>query len=179
MLQISSMSKTLEIFFDNPSSKHYLADISRNIKIAHTSVKNNLKELVKLKIILEEKEKKGTRIFPVYKANFDSNLFKNYKFVNNISSIMDSGLINHIQDKIMPKCIVLFGSYSRGEDFEGSDIDLFVESKEEKLDLKLFEKKLHRKIELHFKEDFNSYPKELKNNIINGIKLKGYLEVCK
>ena len=75
-----------------------------------------------------------------------------------------------------PKSIVLFGSYQRGEDIENSDIDLFIESKKEKLDINIFEKKLKRKIELHFKEDFTSYPKELKNNIINGIVLSGFLE---
>ena len=39
-----------------------------------------------------------------------------------------------------------------------------------------FEKKLGRKIELHFNDTFNSYSKELKNNIINGMVLGGFLE---
>ena len=76
----------------------------------------------------------------------------------------------------MPKSIVLFGSYQKGEDSENSDIDLFVECDKEELDVKIFEKKLGRKIELHFKKDFTLYPKELKNNIINGIVLSGFLE---
>ena len=38
------------------------------------------------------------------------------------------------------------------------------------------EEKLNRKIELHFNERFASYPKELKNNIINGVVLMGFLE---
>ena len=74
----------------------------------------------------------------------------------------------------MPKSIILFGSYSKGEDTETSDIDLFVECKSEELNLKIFEKRLERKIELHFKERFTLYPKELKNNIINGIVLHGF-----
>ena len=59
---------------------------------------------------------------------------------------------------------------------EGSDIDLFVECRKEEINLKRFEKKLGRKIELHFNENFLSYPKELKNNIINGMVLSGFLE---
>ena len=76
----------------------------------------------------------------------------------------------------MPKTIVLFGSYRRGEDVEESDIDIFLECKKENVNVERFEKKLGRKIQLHFQENFNAYPKELKNNIINGIVLSGFLE---
>jgi len=76
----------------------------------------------------------------------------------------------------MPKVIILFGSYQRGEDIEESDIDIFVEGKKEELNLDKFKKQLKRNIQLHFQEDFKKYPKELKNNIVNGIMLDGYLE---
>ena len=176
MLQKSSMLRTAGIFFINPTKEHYLMDISRNIGLAHTSIKKNLKDLVKLGIIIEHSEKKGGRLFPVYKSNLDSKLFKRYKLIHNLSSILESGLIDFIEEKLMPKSIVLFGSYSRGEDIENSDVDLFVECKNEELNLKIFEKKLGRKIELHFNEKFTMYPKELKNNIINGVVLNGFLE---
>ena|SRR3989344_1054671 len=176
MLQKSSMFRTAEFFFVNPSKEHYLMDISRNIGLAHTSIKKNLKDLVKLGIINEHTEKKGGRLFPVYKANLDNKLFKRYKLIHNLSFILESGLVDFIEEKLMPKSIVLFGSYSRGEDIETSDIDLFVECKNEELNLKIFEKKLGRKIELHFNEKFTLYQKELKNNIINGIILSGFLE---
>ena len=151
-------------------------DISRNVRLAHTSIKKNLNDLVKLGIISERREKKGGRIFPIYQANFNNKLFKRYKIIHNISSILESDLVDFIEKKLMPKCIVLFGNYSRGEDTETSDIDLFVECKKEEVNLEIFKKKLGRKIELHFKENFISYPKELKNNIINGIVLSGFLE---
>jgi predicted nucleotidyltransferase len=176
MLQKSSMFRTAEFFFVNPSKEHYLMDISRNIGLAHTSIKKNLKDLVKLGIINEHDEKKGERLFPVYHANLSNKLFKKYKLIHNLSFILESGLIDFIEEKLMPKSIVLFGSYSRGEDTETSDVDLFVECKKEELNLKLFEKKMERKIELHFKENFVLYPDELKNNIINGIVLSGFLE---
>ena len=43
-------------------------------------------------------------------------------------------------------------------------------------DLERFEKSLNRKISLHFSDNFNKLPKELRNNIINGVRLAGYLE---
>ena len=176
MLQKSSMLRTVELFFVNPTKEHYLMDISRNIGLAHTSIKKNLKELAVLGMISEYSEKKGKRLFPFYRANVDNKLFKRYKFIHNLSALLESGLIDFIEEKVAPKSLVLFGSYSRGEDTETSDVDLFVECKKEVLPLKTFEKKLGRKIELHFREHFVSYPPELKNNIMNGIVLSGFLE---
>ena len=176
MLQKSSIMMTAEIFFVNPTKKNYLMEISRKIGLAHTSVKKNLDELVKLGIVVEFVEKKGRRKFPLYKANTDNGLFKEYKMIYNLSSLLESGVIRFIEEKLMPKSIILFGSYQRGEDAENSDIDIFVECKEKKLNLDKFERKLNRNIQLHFKENFNLYPKELKNNIINGIVVGGFLE---
>src|SRR3989338_379810 len=176
MLQKSSIGRTAEVFFINPIKENYLMDISRSVGLAHTSVKKNLDKLLKLGLIIEYVEKKGERKFPLYKANLDNKIFKKYKIIYNISSILESKLIESIEEKLMPRSIVLFGSYLRGEDIEKSDIDIFIECKKEELDISLFEKKLGRKIELHFNDNFNSYSKELKNNITNGMVLSGFLE---
>ena len=179
MLQKSSMLRTLELFFVSPNKAHYLMGMSREIKLAHTSLKKNVKVLLKNGLIMELKEKRGGRVFPVYKARSDDKNFRRQKISYNISALFESGVVDFIQEKLMPKSIVLFGSYARGEDTEQSDIDLFVECNEEELKLEKFEKKLGRTIEIHFKEHFNTYPNELKNNIINGVVVSGFLEGCK
>lgn len=176
MLQKSSMYTTLEPFLKEPTKEHYLIDISREIKLAHTSVNNNLKKLVSLDLIKKRIERKGSRKFPVYFVNRDNKQFILLKKFYNLDSLYDTGLIDFLEEKITPRCVVLFGSYSRGEDTETSDIDLFIESKTKDLDIVQFERKLKRKIELHFNENFKTYPKELKNNILNGIILSGFLE---
>lgn len=176
MLQKSSIWKTLEIFCQFPTKEHYLMDISRNINVAHTSVKRNLRALVKQGIVTTSTRKQGRRNFPIFKANVNNPTFKKYKQLYNLMALMESGLIEFIEKQRMPNAIVLFGSYARGEDVEESDIDLFVECKERPLDVHKFEIALHRKVQLHMKESFISYPLELKNNIINGIVLHGYLE---
>ncbi|MBI2575273.1 nucleotidyltransferase domain-containing protein [Candidatus Woesearchaeota archaeon] len=122
------------------------------------------------------KEQKGRRKFPIYKATFDNKDFRMYKRMRNIAAILESGMVRFMEERLSPKAIVLFGSYQRGEDIEGSDVDIFVECKKEGLDLRRFEKQIGRKIELHFSDNFASYPKELKNNIMNGIVLSGFLE---
>ncbi len=176
MLQKSSMQRTLEIFYREPTKTHHLMNISKDTKIAHTSIKKNLKELTKQSIINELIEKKGSRKFPYYEANLENTEFKRLKMLYNLSLIFESGIIEFIDDELAPKTIILFGSFRRGEDTEDSDIDLFIECKREIFDLSLYEKKIGRKIELHFNEDFASYSKELKNNILNGIVLIGFLE---
>ena len=142
-------------------------------QILHTP---QLKQLLRNKLIIEKITIKGNRKFPIYFANIDEKKYKNYKITYNIQSIIEIELIKKIQDKLMPKSIVLFGSYCRGEDIENSDIDLFIECKKDKINLEKFEKKLNRKIQLHFNENFNNFPKELKNNITNGFTLSGFLK---
>lgn len=175
MLQKCSLFKVAKVFFNEPTKEHYLIEISKKSNLAHTSVKQHLLTLKNLSIIKESTEIKGTRKYPLYKANIDNKEYKFYKKIHNLNQIKE--LINYLKDKLMPNTVVLFGSYSRGEDIEKSDVDLFVECKEETINLKKFEKELNRKIQLHFKKDFKKYPKELKNNIANGIILNGYLEV--
>ncbi len=176
MLQKSSMEQTVAFFFTYPTKGHSLMEISAAIGIAHTSVKQNLMALLKEGFIIETIEKKGKRKFPLYNAERNAKKFQQQKMIHNLSILLDSLLIDFLEDKLAPKAIVLFGSYRGGEDIETSDIDIFVECKQEDIDLKQFEKKLKRRIEPHFNEDFSSYPKELKNNIINGIVLRGFLE---
>ena len=89
----------------------------------------------------------------------------------------DCGLVKFLSDNLMPQSIILFGSYVRGEDITESDIDIFVESATRNIDISKFEKKLNKKIQLHFKKNINTLPLELKNNIINGIKLYGRIEL--
>ena len=61
----------------------------------------------------------------MYKANFNSLEFKKQKKIFNYQAIIESGLIEFLEDELMPKSIVLFGSFQKGDDVEDSDIDLF------------------------------------------------------
>ena len=176
MLQKCSIIKVAIVFFNEPTKQHYLKEISKKANIAHTSVITHLTELKKQKIIIETREKKGKRTFPFYTANIDSDDYKTYKKLINQIQLEESNLINFLKDTCMPKTIIVFGSYQKGEDTETSDIDIFLECKKKELQLNTYETKLKRKIQLHFKDNFKEYPGELQNNIINGTVLRGYLE---
>ncbi len=176
MLQKCSILRVAGVFFQEPTREHGLLEISRNTGIAHTSVKKHLETLKKMKIISEHSEKKGSRLYPMYKAEQTNVAFRDHKKIYNLAELIKSGLIKSLKDKLNPKSIMLFGSYQRGEDIEDSDIDIFLETEKTNIDSLKFEKILKRKIQLHFKENFKEYPAELKNNIINGTILEGYLE---
>jgi len=174
MLEKYSRYRILREFFMYPATSFFMRQLSRNTGISQPSVLHHLKALVKTGLIIRD-EQKG--LYPSYRAHRDSELFKRYKVSDLLVQFQETGLISSISDQCLPDCIVLFGSASLGEDTEESDIDLFIQSPETKLNLEKFEKIFKRKINLFFEEKFTRLSSELKNNILNGIKLKGYLKV--
>ncbi len=174
MLEEYSRYKILREFFTCPTKNFQMRQISRNTKITQPSVINHIKALVKMELIVKEE---GKSTYPTYKANRDSKLFKIYKKSDLLIKFEEISLVDYINDQCLPNSIILFGSASLGEDIEDSDIDLFVQSKEVKLNMEKFEKILKRKVNVLFEDRFNRLSDELKNNILNGIKLKGYLKI--
>lgn len=174
MFQNYNLYKILQLFFDCPTKLFQLRGISRLTKISLPSVINHVKVLEKQGFV--KKEKKTT--YPSFIAN-KTNKFKLYKKNDILIRLNESGLIEYLSNKLLPNVLILFGSASRGEDIETSDIDLFILAKEEELNLKKYQTKLKRKIKPFFEENLDNIPKELLNNIINGIVLKGYLKVLK
>ncbi|MBI2045750.1 nucleotidyltransferase domain-containing protein [Candidatus Pacearchaeota archaeon] len=74
--------------------------------------------------------------------------------------------------------IILFGSYSRGEDTKTSDIDLAVIGRKDKiLDLYEFEASLNRKINVNFYESWKKIHIHLKNNLLDGIIFSGAVDL--
>ena len=177
MLQKDNRYKLLRVFFDDPLPKgigFQLRELSRKVNVAPPSVKNYLKEFEKEGLIIKVKHR--IHNYPVYYANRDNENFKFLKKLDTVMKIKESGLIEYLSENCMPDAIMLFGSCANGEDLKDSDVDLFVLSKEEKLSMGKFEKNLGKKINFLFSDSFDKLSKELRNNIINGIMLKGYLK---
>lgn len=180
MIQKYGIWKVLQVFFDDPNSREgfTIRYISKKIGLATTSVRLHLKELA-------SENKHGYPLvirakgisYPTYRANRNSDLFRFYKKIDMILRLEESGLLNELTDKFSPDVIVLFGSASRGEDVKESDVDIFMLTKEGEIDLSRYEKVIKRRITLHFSRNLNALPKELRNNIINGIILRGYFKV--
>ena len=178
MLQKDNRYKILRVFFDNPNphgTGFQLRQISRIVKLTPKSVARYLDELAKEDLII--KSKHAAHGYPAYWANRANQYFLFLKKIDNILKIKESGLLEFLENKLMPDAIILFGSAAKGEDLKESDIDLFVLAEEKKLDLQKYEKLLGRKINILAEDSFSKLSKELRNNIINGIILYGYLKV--
>ena len=168
MIQKSSLFKVLEVFFKEPTNLHFIREISREIDLAATSTKNNLNQLLKEGLIVEKKSKP----FNGYVANRENEDFLFYKRTYNLFSL--NKLKKILIEELHPRAIVLFGSYSRGEDIESSDIDLFILSKVKKpIKLESLEKELNRKINIMILEDINKLEENILKKIYNGIVLSG------
>src|SRR3989344_7235305 len=173
MLEKYNRYKLLKIFLFNPTEKFRLRELSRMSEISPPSVMNYLRKFEKEELIKSFKK----REVPFYKAEIDNDRFREYKKISILFEIDNSGLADFLWHEISPKAIILYGSYAKGESTENSDLDLFVVGKEKKINLSKYEERLGLKIHLFFEGDLKKIPKELKNNLVNGIVLKGYLRL--
>jgi predicted nucleotidyltransferase len=173
MLNKYNRYKLLKLFLDFPTESFRLREIARLTKISPPSVMGYLKEFENEGLV----KKQIKREIPFYTAVRDSSNFILYKKISILFELNNTGLVDYLWDKLSPEAIVLYGSFSKGESIENSDVDLFILGKDKNLELVNFEKKLNKKIHLLFKGSVKEIPKELKNNILNGIILKGYMEV--
>jgi len=173
MLYYCTTWRVASLFFREPTRKRYLLELSRALGLAHTSVKRHLQRLLDDSIITTEIEERGTRRFPYYRAARDTPSYQHYKRLYNLDSLQ--GLVRHLADQLQPDVIILFGSYARGEDDEESDIDLYLQCRDTKLQLTEFEHALGRRIQLHLTEHLGNFPETLQENIRNGITLYGTL----
>ena len=163
----------LELFFENPSEEFYLRQMARKIKVPKTTLSRILKELLKEKLITKIKSEP----FDNYTANTEYPLYRFYKKQCMLERIHKSELIDYLVNEAQPKAIIMFGSCAKGEHDEKSDIDLFVQSHEETLNLERFEKKTGHKISIIFEQELRNISEELRNNIINGTILYGMIRL--
>ena len=173
MIQKCSVWRVFAVFAERPQKSFHIRELSKLINLSPTSVNIHLKKLEEDRLIVKETE----GLYNSYRADFNNDYFRFYKKIHNMIQLRESGLIEELEDKIFPTAIVLFGSYMKGEDIETSDIDIFLMAREKKISVEKYEKILGRRIQFFFCTDVKKIPAELKNNILNGIVIYGYLKV--
>ncbi|HLC97844.1 MAG TPA: nucleotidyltransferase domain-containing protein [Candidatus Nanoarchaeia archaeon] len=166
----------LQFFLDNPTTQIHLRGLAKELKISFGWLSLNLPRLVKSGLLLK-KESLGGRLH-LLQANRDSSLFQRLKTSTNLFALHDSGFLDAlIAAYHQPECIVLFGSYRRGEDTEESDIDIaIITALRPKKDWSSFEQKLQRNIKIIELQKKRIEP-EFMNTLANGIVVYGYLDV--
>lgn len=151
-------------------------EIARLLNVSPTAIAKSLPLLEKEGLIIYQKGKNIN--LNSIQLNRDSEKAIFYKKTENLKLIHESGIINFLEDKFPGTIILLFGSYSRGEDVTKSDIDIaIIGTKMKETDLTEFEKRLEREINLNFYDSFKDIDKNLKNNMLNGTVLAGGIEL--
>ena len=147
--------------------------IANLLKVSPTAVGKALPGLVKEQMV---KLEKGNINF--VQLNRDDRRVVMLKRVENLRFIYESGLPVFLEESFPGCAVVLFGSYSRGEDSVKSDIDIaVVGTKGRSVDLSGYEKKLGKTIRINFYASFNDIHIDLKSSIVSGITLAGVIRL--
>lgn len=166
----------LSFLFDNAGKSFNARNLAKSLEVSQTAISKALPGLVKEELVKVEKDKISGRLS--IELNRDNRRVINIKRVSNLKEIYESGLLEFLYEKFPSATIVLFGSFSFGEDTIDSDMDIaIIGAKEMSVNLKNFSKRLHKEIFLHFYESLIGVNKNLKENILNGIVLKGGIEL--
>ncbi|MBU1125495.1 MAG: nucleotidyltransferase domain-containing protein [Candidatus Omnitrophica bacterium] len=118
----TNTQKILSFLVDNPSKEFLAKEIQKAAAISKAGVYVAILELVKQGLVF----KKGKGRSLLYSLNYEEPLIKQFKAFKNVL------LLRTVLSKLknVSKKIILYGSASRGEDTGGSDIDLFIVSRE-------------------------------------------------
>lgn len=148
-------------FFEDTHREYSVREYARLCKMSPPTASSFLKRFEKEGMILSRDQ--GIYIF--YRVNRESSLFRDiaraywrYK----LRLLLDRHSKNFLFNKS-----VLFGSIAKVENTFSSDLDLFIDIGRKDIDLKDVERKLKRKIQLHFKESYKN--ENLKKNIEKGV----------
>jgi len=150
--------------------------ISQILQVSQPAVQKSLPRLEEQRLIkmMQDKDSKRWAI----ELDRDNKTVVYLKRADNFKQIIETGLEDYLHEKLPGTTIILFGSYSNGEDTINSDIDIAVIGGSSKnLDLSKFEKMLERKIVVNYYKSFKDINKHLLNNMLNGIVLKGAVEI--
>ena len=150
--------------------------LANNLEVSPTAVSNSLKKLEKDNLITVDKDKESRRLS--ISLNKENSYVFNLKRAENLKLLYESGLPSFLAENLPGCTIIVFGSYSRGEDTINSDIDIaIIGSKEKDLETIKYSKLLERPISLNFYKDLKNVDKNLKENLCNGIVLQGAMSL--
>ncbi len=164
----------LNQFFDEPMNQFGVRELGRQTNLDTKTVMKYLKDFVNKGLILKKVQRSK---FPKYEANRLSKTYKIMKSNVLMNKIAQTGLFDFLEQEFKSRAVVVFGSVQKGTYLKNSDVDIFIQYKERKMELNSFERKLGRDIQILFEENLNNLTEGLRNNIINGNTISGALQL--
>jgi predicted nucleotidyltransferase len=147
-------------FFEDVYREISVREYSKITKVSPPTASTILKKYEKEELLLLEK--KG--IYYYFRANRNS-LFMDFSRI--YWKLILKPFIFYLAQNASYRDVVLFGSTSKAENNKDSDIDIYLDIPREEIDIRFIEKKLKRRIELHFIEETRN--EHLKKNIEKGV----------
>ncbi len=168
----------LKEFFEDPARKFSIRELSRILKINHTTVRQHLNKLVKEGYLVSKEE----GVYCFYSILLEKKTL-NLKLYYNLEKLRKSHLIEELEKYYDFPVIILFGSYASATNDKDSDIDICIISNIDKeFPSEEYNKKMKKEIKIHkFSKDSWEKAKKtnphLLNNICNGIVMSGELRI--
>ncbi len=156
-----SIFNNLKPFFEDVYREISVREYARMQDISPPTASKLLNQFAKEELLI----KKQDRIYLMFRANKTSDFFKDLTkafWRKRLTKVLEP-----LREELMFKPITLFGSLFKVENTINSDVDLFIDLPEKKIDLSKAEKLLKREIQLFFKNAAKS--EELIKNIKKGL----------
>ena len=166
----------LEIILDLLRNKAHLREIARSLKESHSTVLRKINELLKENILDYKREGKN-KIFFIknnLKAKnyiYSAEIHKLNKLLKNYPDL--SIIFEDVKKNFKKGMIILFGSYAKGIPKKDSDIDIYLETKDNKVKNKI--KEINSKLNVKIGE-FDTKSLLIKEIIKNHIVIGGLEE---
>lgn len=163
----------LEIFFNYPTKQWHFEALLKEAKIARSKMDKWLKRLIAEGIVKKVKEKGK---MPYYIGDYENPSYYNRKKIFTLEKFYKAGFLNHLRTLPKAKIVIIFGSMTRGDWYNDSDIDVFVYGNAEGIELVKYEMKFHKEIQMfecEDKKDLEKMGKGLIQNVIRGNLIKG------
>tara|TARA_Y100000031_G_scaffold147413_1_gene182420 strand:- start:453 stop:977 length:525 start_codon:yes stop_codon:yes gene_type:complete len=171
---LSPAGKIFAFLCKYPMSSFSYRELERRTGISIGTVSRYVKELESVGLVTTRDVANAILV----SARTDNEDFVHLKRARNLESLYTSGLVQFLVESLRPDSLVVFGSYSLGEDLEESDIDIAViHGRDKDLDLSTYEDELVRQINLTRIKGMGCVSSEFKNSLANGIVISGSLEV--
>ena len=162
----------LNPFFEDCYRRVNVREYGKIIKVSPPTASTLLKDYNKNNLLKKENYKN----YMFFYANKDDEQFISLSRIYWYERLKD--LLNYLEKELTSPTVILFGSLSKAETTLNSDIDLAIFAQKKYINLKTFDNKFKRKIQIFWFNSINKVEnKELTNNIINGYIMKGRLSL--
>jgi|SRR3989344_1885455 len=173
MPKSSRENQVLELFFNEPTKQWHFFQIMKEVPLPANKVSKWLKKFQKEGLI---KRVKPRGKMPFYLACSESSHYENTKRFFAFNRFNAVGLFDYLASLEGAQAVILFGSFSRGDWYKESDIDLFIYGEVKSLNLGPFYFTLHREFQVFVgknRADLQEMGPALLRNIIRGVSIKG------